>query len=151
MDIRENIKFRAWDKRKKAMFDVVAINWELERVYSTWNDKNGKNLYAPMDDVILMNYIHKNDERGNRIYEGDIINVKRENFDGDGQKYDVFKYVIKWDYYYSGYEPFQDDYSYPDEGFVKIGNIFEDDEYKVWQEEYFDSWSEEYNKKRHNM
>lgn len=144
-------KYKAWDREKQVMFEVVAINWELERVYSTWNDKNGKNLYAPMSEVTLMKYIHKNDEDGEKIYEGDVIGVKRKNYDNDGDEYDIFNYVIKWSYYYSGYEPFQDDYSYPDEGFVKLGNIFEDEEYKQLQEEYFDDWDKKYNEKRHNL
>ena len=26
-------RYRAWDKKKKRMFDVVAINWDLERSF----------------------------------------------------------------------------------------------------------------------
>lgn len=138
--------YRAWDKKKKTMFDVVAINWELNRVYSTWNDANGKNLYAPMDEVVLMQSISAPDDKGATVYEGDVILVYRK---GHGEVEDEYQeYLIKWDYYYTGYSPFQGDYTYPRDGFIKVGNIFEDDKYISWQEEYFDDWNKEFSKKR---
>lgn len=138
--------YRAWDKKKEEMFDVVAINWELERVYSTWNDENGNNLYVPMSEATLMQSISVPDDKGDEVYEGDVIVSLREGFGETVDEYDT--HVIKWDYYYTGYSPFQDDYSYPSDGFVKIGNIFEDEEYKHYQEEYFDSWGKELSSRR---
>ena len=131
------------------MFDVVAINWDLERVYSTWNDENGKNLYAPMEEAILMQSTGMRDDRNAMVFEGDVIAVYREGWEEGTDEYD--EYLINWDDYYSGYSPFQDDYSYPQDGFIKLGNIFEDEEYKQLQEEYFDDWDKKYNEKRHNL
>lgn len=135
--MQNRMKFRAWDKKKKQMFDVVAINYQLGRVYETWNDDDGKNLYVPFEDVILMQYISEMDEMGNELFEGDVIKVARRNYDSEENEFDYFDYLIKWDNYYSGYEPFQDDYSYPDEGFFLIGNMFEDKSLERYQEEFF--------------
>lgn len=134
----DNIRFRAWDIKKKKMFDVIAINWDLKRVYSTWNDENGKNLYAPMEEVILMQSTGMRDDRSVMVFEGDVIIVYREGWEEGTDEYD--EYLINWDDYYLGYSPFQDDYSYPQDGFVKSGNIFEDDKYKYFQKDYFDDF-----------
>lgn len=139
-------RYRAWDKKKKRMFDVVAINWDLERVYSTWDDEDGKNLYAPMSEVVLMQSISAPDDEGRDIYEGDVIFVYRKGYGDSEDEYQ--KYLVKWDYYYTGYSPFHGDYTYPREGFLVIGNIFEDDEYSSWQKEYFDTWNKEFSDKR---
>lgn len=138
MDNRENIQFRAWDTKKEVMFDVVAINMQLGRVYSSWNDENGKNLYTPMDETILMQSTGMMDDTEVLLFEGDVIIVYREGWAEGTDEYD--EYLISWDDYYSGYSPFQDDYSYPQDGFIKAGNIFEDDKYKHLQKDYFDDF-----------
>lgn len=75
------IKFRAWDKLNKEMFNVESINFQESRVYKDTVS------YRKFNDIELMEYTGLKDMRGKGIYERDIL------FESFGEEY--FKVVFE--------------------------------------------------------
>lgn len=119
--MEREIKFRAWDKRKKEMF----YDWCIDPDGGWFGDfgdgsedialkyyKNGK--------IEVMQYTGLKDANGKEIYEGDIIRVNGRNmevFFKDG----YFGWGQEHDGKYS-FDPFGD------EKIEVIGNIYENPE-----------------------
>nr|DAS43869.1 MAG TPA: YopX protein [Caudoviricetes sp.] len=92
MRMRE-IKFRIWVKDRKAIFEVISIDYVtkkvtylLERVGHLLSIRDAK-----FNDVELMQYTGIKDMRGKEIYEGDIViqNNKRHRviFDEENARF----------------------------------------------------------------
>ena len=121
------IKFRAWDK-----VDGIWCNYKIYDGTVYLMDINTGVWYERYEDFDLMEYTGIKDINNVKIFEGDIVEMSKEN--SDFKEIGVVKFVEGRasfllitqdnDYEYLGY-----DFSYYDRIFYKVlGNIYENKE-----------------------
>ena len=113
------IKFRAWDKRKKQF-----ISWEEIKRNTSMNLFGGYFELFNRNEFIPMQYTGLKDCKGNEIYEGDIIKCTVTDNSADylqieaGDKHSVLRIISIPELYQEGLS---------DDGEI-IGNIHENKE-----------------------
>ena len=118
MKMRE-IKFRAWDKINKDMFNVESINFQERKVYRDIVS------YREFNDIELMQYTGLKDKNNKEIYEGDIL------FESFGERY--YKVVFENGSFRAEFEGDFEEHSFDLIDVVLhrceiIGNIYENPE-----------------------
>lgn len=106
------IKFRAWDKEKKSMFQIfdstTLENWFLP----SWNDK-----------YEVMQYTGLHDKNGKEIYEGDVVKCKNYH----GVVYGIINYNNSY-FYLACSSGYSDEYLFNCSDIKIISNIHESPE-----------------------
>lgn len=127
------IKFRAWDKKTKTMYEVKSIVFTLQSMLCV-NKKAvypERTLYLDDDDTILMQYTGLKDKNGVEIFEGDIVNAC--GYDSDqGRIYKTTDFtgviVYRKNSFCLQFGDFLDSWWANDEEVEVIGNIYENPE-----------------------
>lgn len=119
--MRKN-KFRAWDKTKERLRNVIELTWTSGGCYVTLM---GFDTYM-LDEIELMQSTGLKDKNGVDIYEGDII--KLIEVYGENKGKELGRYPVEWNKYYTGFSPLMDDHLNGNTEWEVIGNIYENPE-----------------------
>ena len=125
--MNRDIKFRAWVKDRKAIFEVVLINYVTKKVTYLF-ERVGHLLnirHEKFNDIELMQYTGLNDKNGKEIYEGDIL------FESFGERY--YKVVFENGSFRAEFEGDFEEHSFDlidvvAQGCKIVGNIYENPE-----------------------
>ena len=125
--MNRDIKFRAWVKDRKAIFEVILINYVTKKVTYLF-ERVGHLLnirHEKFNDVELMQYSGLTDMMEKEIYEGDIL------FESFGERY--YKVVFKNGSFRAEFEGDFEEHSFDlidvvAQGCKIVGNIYENPE-----------------------
>ena len=127
------IKFRAWNKEKKTMWDVTSINWYDEYMWVDETPMTGEKL--PIEWTPLMQFTWLIDELHHEIYEGDIIEFEQYWYTYGASGTDKVRREVTWQDSYWAWWSFwkaekdgEKRWSFPFPTCRIVGNIYENPE-----------------------
>lgn len=125
--MNRDIKFRAWVKDRKAIFEVVLINYVTKKVTYLF-ERVGHLLnirHEKFNDIELMQYTGLKDKNNKEIYEGDIL------FESFGERY--YKVIFENGSFRAEFKGDFEEHSFDlidvaAQGCEIVGNIYENPE-----------------------
>lgn len=125
--MNRDIKFRAWVKDRKAIFEVVLINYVTKKV-TYLLERVGHLLsirHEKFNDIELMEYTGLKDKNNKEIYEGDIL------FESFGERY--YKVIFENGSFRAEFKGDFEEHSFDlidvaAQGCEIVGNIYENPE-----------------------
>ena len=118
-------KFRAWEKEQNRMFKVFGFNEHLV-FEQTWDSPSIKENIFEIEDCHIMQFTGSIDNKGNEIFEGDIVKLS-EGF------FPRFRPIVFSEYGYWNIGNLGISFAQlKADGFVEcevVGNVFENPDY----------------------
>jgi uncharacterized phage protein (TIGR01671 family) len=127
------IKFRAWNKKRKRMYEVLHLHAETLDNGGLWATVKGRNCIEDKDihiqiqpkDIVVMQYTGLTDRNGKEIYEGAIVEVTYRG--GEVERFKVYYELDRARYSFEDQHGTDWGWSKSNEMEV-IGNIYENPE-----------------------
>ncbi len=115
-----DIKFRAWDKVEKKMFEPSSVSWKNGTMWVCDSHGDNKLEYEMVHpNSELMQYTGLKDKNGKEIYEGDIVGFNED---------DISPMVVTWNTDTLGWFPFTIASKEYKDNIQVIGNIYDNKE-----------------------
>ena len=116
------IKFRAWHKEEKKMYEVSSIDFTNEEI-TVWV-ASGKFLWFDFEDIEVMQWTGAKDIAETLIYEGDVVESKRffgiPAVDGKPMNKSIRVFCVEWEGNTNSYG-----LDFTPAGLVVIGNKYQ--------------------------